>query len=335
VNIEAAPAGPTPGPRLLADIGGTNARFAWQAQPGGSIDEVAILPCADHASLADAMTAYLARLGRSAPSECAIAIANPIVGDQVKMTNHTWSFSIAALKAQFGFTRLRVLNDFTALALALPALQPHELRQLGGGSPVPEAAVALIGPGTGLGVSGLVPDGRGNLVPLQGEGGHVTLAGRTAREHQVLQQLETRYGHASGERAVCGQGLVDIHAALQAIDGAATGTPAPSSAAEIVAGALQHNDPRCRETIELFCAYLGTLAGNLALTLGARGGVYIGGGIVPRLGEAFDRSPFRERFEAKGRFRAYLAAIPVQVILAQPSPALLGAARALEQVGTD
>lgn len=315
--------------RLLADIGGTNARFAWQAAAGGEIGDIVVLPCAAYATLAEAMQRYLATLDRPAPPDCAIAIANPIVGDRVQMTNHHWSFSIAELRSQFGFARLRVLNDFTALALALPALRADQLRQVGGGEPARDAARALIGPGTGLGVSGLIPDGRGGWVALEGEGGHATLAGRTARERQVLRQLEDRHGHASAERAVCGQGLVDIHNALHAVDAAATPRSTPT-AAEIVSAAIERDDPRSREAVDLFCAFLGTAAGNLALTLGARGGVYIGGGIVPRLGRVFDRSPFRARFEDKGRFAAYLAAIPVYLISAETSPALLGAARALE-----
>lgn len=319
-----------PGPaRLLADIGGTNARFAWQPGAGAAIGDILVLPCERFATLADAIRRYLDTVGRPAPPACAIAIANPVVGDEVRMTNHHWSFSISALQAQFGFRTLRVLNDFSALALALPTLPAHELRQVGGGPAVARAAIALIGPGTGLGVSGLLPDSHGGLVPLQGEGGHVTLAGCTPREQAVLDRLRERYGHASAERAVCGQGLVDIHAVLQAIDAPGT-VPVAASAAEIVDGALNRNDAACRETIDLFCAFLGTASGNLALTLGALGGVYIGGGIVPRLGAAFDASPFRERFEAKGRFRSYLAAIPVFVIQSDVSPAFVGAARALD-----
>ena len=314
--------------RLLADVGGTNARFAWQAGPAAAIGDVIVLPCAQHASLADAITAYLAQVGRAAPPACAIAIANPVVGDQVKMTNHHWSFSIAALKAQFGFATLRVLNDFTALALALPLLQPEQRHQVGGGTAYPGAAIGLIGAGTGLGVSGLLPDDQGGWVPLQGEGGHVTLAGRTPREHAVLAWFDERHGHASAERAVCGQGLVEIDLALQALD-APTAEPVQRDAAAITAAAHE-GDARAGEAVDLFCAFLGTAAGNLALTIGARGGVYIGGGIVPRLGARFDASPFRERFESKGRFTRYLAAIPVFVILALQSPALMGGARALD-----
>ena len=315
--------------RLLADIGGTNARFAWQESPGAAIELPHTLPADEHASLADAMQQYLQRIGRAAPPACSIAIANPVVGDQVTMTNHHWTFSIAALKAQMGFAQLLVINDFTALALALPALAPDELRQVGGGTARADHAIALIGPGTGLGVSGLVPDGLGGWLPLQGEGGHITLAGTTPREHAVLELIGRRYGHASAERAVCGQGLVDIHLALMALDHPQA-VPPQRAAPEITAAALDGSDVACVEALGLFCAFLGNAAGNLALTLGAKGGVYIGGGIVPRLGAWFDASPFRARFEAKGRFRAYLAEIPAYVIHAKRSPALLGAARALE-----
>lgn len=318
-------------PRLLADVGGTNARFAWQDGPGAPIGDVLTLPCAEHARLSDAITAYLVRTGRAAPRDCAIAIANPVVGDTVKMTNHHWGFSIAGLKAQFGFEQLRVLNDFTALALALPSLGAQELRQVGGSAVVPRTAIGLIGPGTGLGVSGLLPDGYGGWVPLQGEGGHVTLAGCNPREHTVLQSIGALHGHASAERAVSGQGLVDIYRALRTLD--AAGAPAVDvDAASITGAALKQGDAHCVEAVNLMCAFLGTAAGNLALTLGARGGVYIGGGIVPRLGEVFERSPFRARFESKGRFSAFLAPIPVFVIHTEQSPALRGAASALQTI---
>lgn len=318
-----------PGPaRLLGDIGGTNARFAWQASDGAPLQDVVALATADHASVGAAIAHYLAATGRSAPPWCAIGIANPITGDRVQMTNSHWSFSISALQAELGFERLRVINDFTALALALPDLQPSELRQLGGGAALAGEPVGLVGPGTGLGVSGLLPGATpGSWVPLQGEGGHVTLAAADAREEAVLRVLRERFGHASAERAVSGMGLEALHAALTTLDAPGSSTALP--AAEITARALAGSDPRCAEAVALFCSFLGSVAGNLALTLGARGGVYIGGGIVPRLGPLFDGSAFRERFEAKGRFRGYLAQIPVFVIHASVSPALLGAARAL------
>ncbi len=317
-----------PFPRLLADVGGTNARFAWQAEPGAGITDVRILPCADHPTLQAAMHAYLAGLGRGRPAAAAIAIANPITGDVVHMTNHHWSFSQSAVQAEFGLQTLRLLNDFTALALALPDLPADDLRQVGGGAAQPDAAVALLGAGTGLGVSGLLPDRRGGWLPINGEGGHVTLPAVSPRERLVMDGLIRRHGRASAERLLCGQGLVEACAILCEADGVPE--RALQSAAEVTEAALAGRLPQAEEALTHFCALLGSVAGNLALTLGARGGVYIGGGIVPRLGDWFDRSPFRQRFEAKGRFSDYLRSIPVWVITSRQSPALMGAARALD-----
>jgi len=314
--------------RLLGDVGGTNARFAWQDGEGAPLRDIATLPTADHATLADAITAYLKQLGRAAPRWCAIGIANPITGDHVQMTNCHWAFSISGMQRDLGFARFIVINDFTALALALPDLQPAELRQLGGGAAIAGAPIGLIGPGTGLGVSGLIAgDAPGRWLPLQGEGGHVTLAASNQREAAVLEVLRDEFGHASAERAISGQGLEALYAAVCKLDAVAGFAPLP--AAEISQRALAGNDAQCVEVLDLFCGFLGSVAGNLALTLGARGGVYIGGGIVPRLGDAFTRSRFRACFEDKGRFRAYLAAMPVFVIHTEVSPALRGAARAL------
>lgn len=314
--------------RLLADIGGTNARFAWQAAPGAPITDVQVLPGAQYPTLQAAMRAYLDGLGRGAPAAVAIAIANPITGDQVRMTNHDWAFSQSAVKAEFGLRTLRLLNDFTALALALPDLPAAELRRVGGGAAVPGVAMGLVGAGTGLGVSGLLPDGHGGWVPLEGEGGHVTLPATTARERVVMDGLIRRYGHASAERICCGQGLVDTCAILCEADGVTV--QGLDSASAVSEAALKAGHPQALETLNIFCAMLGSVAGNLALTLGARGGVYVGGGIVPRLGAWFDASPFRERFENKGRFTGLLQGMPVWVITSAQSPALLGAARALD-----
>jgi glucokinase len=314
--------------RVLGDVGGTNARFAWQAGDGAPLTDIATLATADHASLAAALAAYLRGIGRPAPPWCAIGIANPITGDLVQMTNAHWSFSIDAVRRELRFERLVVINDFTALALALPDLRPDELRQLGGGTAISGAPLALIGPGTGLGVSGLVPSTEpGRWTALQGEGGHVTLAAASAREAAVIQALRDRFGHVSAERALSGQGLEALYLVLGEIAGGSGGTPL--SAQEISRRALAGDSPRCAEAVDLFCGFLGNVAGNLALTLGALGGVYIGGGIVPRWGDAFSQSRFRACFEDKGRFRPLLERIPVYVIHTATSPALLGASRAL------
>ena len=315
-------------PRLLADVGGTNARFAWQSAPGAGAESVRVLPCASFATLQDAISAYLQDLGRPLPAAAGIAIANPVHGDRVQMTNHHWSFSIEALRKAMGWCHLKVVNDFTALALALPGLPDAARKQVGGSStPAAAAPMALLGPGTGLGVSGLIPDGDGRWLPLAGEGGHVTLVPQTEREWRVCQHLSDRFGHASAERAISGQGLVNVYRALSDLDGLAVQAHTP---ADITTLALSRQCPVCVEALRMMCALLGSVAGNLALTLGARGGVYLGGGIVPRLGEWFAQTDFRRRFEAKGRFQAYLTDVPVWVIHAQDSPALQGAGVALD-----
>lgn len=317
-------------PRLVGDVGGTNARFAWQAAPGAALSDVATLPCASFPTLQDAMQHYLAGLGRGAPRWGAIGIANPVVGDQVRMTNHHWSFSIEAVRQLLGLERFLVINDFTALALSLPALAADEVRQVGGGQSVPGAPIGLLGPGTGLGVSGLLPArGVQRAIPINGEGGHVTLAATDAIEESVIRRLRERFGHASAERALSGPGLVNLYVALCEAHGLAA---QPLEAADVSARAATGEDAQCVQSLDLFFSFLGNVAGNLALSLGARGGVYIGGGIVPRLGSAIDQSRFRERFEAKGRFGSYLQSIPTLVVQARVSPALVGAARALDDL---
>jgi glucokinase len=313
---------------LVGDIGGTNARLAWVAAPGAAPEGVRTYACAQHASLADVIRTYFQEERRPRPPWAAIGIANPVVGDRVQMTNHHWAFSIEEMRQGLGLERLLVLNDFTTLAMSLPSLTSEDLRQVGGGQAVAGAPRALLGPGTGLGVSGLLWSDNGKLVPVNGEGGHVTLAAATDREADVLSRLRQRFGHVSAERALSGPGLVNLHDALCELEGVA---PPSLTPAEVAEAALAGRDGRCEEALELFCSFLGNVAGNLALTLGARGGVYIGGGIVPRLGERFERSVFRQRFEDKGRFRAYLADIPTWVVRAA-NPALLGAARALDEM---
>lgn len=315
-------------PRLVGDIGGTNARFAWIDVPGAPLGDVATYPAADYATLQDAMRKYLADHAKPTPRCCSIGIANPVTGDKIQMTNHHWSFSIAEVQHRLGFERFVVINDFTALALSLPGMDPKDLRQVGPGEPVEHAPIGLIGPGTGLGVSGLLPASNGpGYVALNGEGGHVTLAATDAREEAVIAALRRRFGHPSAERALSGPGLVNLHAALCDIEGAPA---AEMTAAQITGAAMAGSDRLCNDTVDVFFSLLGTVAGNLAITLGSRGGLYIGGGIVARMGERIDRSSFREKFEAKGRFKGYLSAIPTYVVQAGTSPALVGAARALD-----
>lgn len=312
-------------PRLVADIGGTNARFAIVESAHAAPGRVRVLPCAGFPGPEQAVRAYLDAEGVAMPRVAAFGIANPVTGDEVAMTNHHWAFSVEDLRRRLGLARLLLINDFTALALSLPHLGPTELEQIGGGVRLPTHAIALLGAGTGLGISGLLPAGD-VFVPLQGEGGHVTLPASTPREARVLEILGERFGHVSAERVLSGPGLIALHDALRQLDG----LPALEiDSATISARGLGGDCSVCTETLHIFCALLGTVAGNLALTLGARGGVFVGGGIVPRLGAFFARSTFRERFCAKGRFRDYLERIPTWVIHA-PYAALSGASHALE-----
>ena len=315
-------------PRLLGDVGGTNARFGWQASPHTGIEHVLVLPCAAHETLEAAIRTYLELKNLPTPRACALGIANPITGDVIRMTNHHWSFAISDMQRSLGLAQLNVINDFTALALALPSIPLENLVQVGGTAAQAFAPKALIGAGTGLGVSGLLPtDANDHWVAIAGEGGHVTLAAQNDTEYRVIELIRQRYGHVSAERVLSGQGLVDLYLALRQLK---KGAPVDvAGAAEITAWALHDKDPLALQCIEMFAGFLGSVAGDLALTLGARGGVYLGGGIVPRWLGWFETSHFRERFEAKGRFSAYLKDIPVWVINASESPALLGAARSL------
>jgi len=309
---------------LVADIGATNARFGL-VSPKGVVLHTRTLAVVDHPTIAEAITAYFGERGTlPMPHQGAIAIASAITGDRVAMTNHPWSFSISALKSQLGFHRLEVINDFTALALALPHLTQEHRLQVGGGAPATGAPLGVLGPGSGLGVSGLILAG-GSWIPLAGEGGHATMAPATDRESAVLERMRRHFDHISAERVLSGPGLVNLYNALSMLDGVAS---RGYMAAQITDPAIGAADPLCAEATSMFCAMLGTMAGNLALTLGARGGIYIGGGIVPRLGQRFAQSPFRARFEAKGRFSEYLAAIPTYVIN-HPLPAFLGCAAVL------
>jgi len=310
--------------RLLADIGGTNARFAL-ATAGGEFVHIKVLGCADYPTLSDAMTAYLDHAGDAGAAvhairHAAIAIANPVEGDLVSMTNHHWSFSISRLRDAHGLDTLLVVNDFAALAMALPHLQDDQRLRVGdAGVIVPHRPIGLIGPGTGLGVAAVIPTGNGRWIALPGEGGHASFAPCSQQESGILEFLRQEFGHVSAERLLSGMGLELIHRAL---------TGRRMDAPDITSRALDGSCDDCLATVEQFCAILGSMAGNVALTLGATGGMFIGGGIVPRLGNLFTGSAFRERFEGKGRMSPYLRRIPTWLITEQ-YPALSGVAAML------
>ena len=311
-------------PWLVADVGGTNARFGWVADAARGVEQVRTLPVAQHGSLGDAAQAYLKALGER-PQRAAFAVATAVDGDWVDFTNSDWAFSRAALQQSLSLDALLVLNDFEALALSLPRLGPAQL-EAHGALPQPRGTLAVVGPGTGLGVAG-VRQTRHGWLALPGEGGHATLAPTDDFDSELLRHVRLQFDHVSAERLLSGIGLPVLHGAVAAVLG--HNVPALSSE-DIVEQGLAGSDPVCERTVASFCALLGGFCGSVALTLGARGGVYIGGGIVPRLGRRFFESDFRERFEAKGRFRRYLEAIPTAVIT-DTLAALTGAALALEQ----
>lgn len=316
-------------PLLVADIGGTNARFALVDGPDAPVRDVLKFEGADHRTPQDAIAAYLDALARThgtrpRPRRAALAVATPIQGDTVKMTNSDWVLSRNALREFLEADEVRLLNDFEALSLALPALREDEAAWIGPARPRPGLPLAVIGPGTGLGVGGCVPT-RDGWVALAAEGGHVTVCASDDFESEVLRFARREHGHLSAERLLSGVGLPLLHRAVCSVRGVPGATLTP---AEITRRAEEAGDADAAATLDTFCAMLGTFAGNVALTLGARGGVFVAGGIAQRLGPRFVHSAFRARFDAKGRFETYMREIATGLITA-PHAALTGAARSL------
>jgi glucokinase len=313
--------------RLLADIGGTNARFAWQ-RSGRKPAGVKVVRVADYSTFEAAVTSYLANTDRSGPvTQAAFAVAGPVVGDTIHFTNNPWTFSIQEIQRNLRWDTLRVINDFAALALAVPNLRADERIKIGRGRPVSNAPVGVIGPGTGLGMAGLMFTERGPEA-LASEGGKVALAATNDLEAEVIHTLRHSIGYVSAEDVLSGPGLVRLYRALAKV----MGHPhRATTAAAITRAGLNGRTPLATKTLEMFMGMLGTVAGDLAMTLCARGGVYLGGGIVPRLGEALRRSAFRHRFEQRGDFTFYLANIPTYAITAR-MPAFRGLSALLDRV---
>lgn len=315
---------------LVGDIGGTNARLAL-AGPHGIEGEVAYLRTGGYPRLRDAVAAFLAERAPTARLRgAALCGAGPVMesesGSSIHMTNATWDISTEELREATGIERPVVMNDFAALARGVLLLGPTLLQRLGGDPDVPprHGPVAVLGPGTGLGAAALVPDrGNGYLV-LTSEGGHIDLAATDAREIRVLERLMARFeGHISTERVLSGAGLSNLYRALGEIAGVSDEETVDPPA--ILVRASTGQDGRAREAVELFTGWLGSYAGNLALTYGATGGVFVAGGVTPRLGPLFDTALFRRRFEAKGRLGVMLRPIPAWLVIGG-EPALAGLA---------
>jgi len=316
---------------LVGDVGGTNARFAVARMVDGqiSIDHHESFPASEHPTFLGGVKAFLDGC-EVKPTGGVLAVAGAITNGEVDLTNSPWQISEADL-ATLGLNPIRLINDFEALAWGAPIVPEDQLASLGG--PVdgdPHSTVAVLGPGTGFGVSALVRDAHGHELAMPTEGGHACFPPGDAVEDEILRILRRRYTRVSIERLICGPGLLNMHRALAEIEGRETHVDDP---AEITDTALRDPNSPCGATLARFCAILGAVAGDIALTTGARGGVFIAGGIAPRILPFLKASPFRERFERKGRFQPYMAAIPTKVILHKHA-ALLGAARvAFKEVG--
>lgn len=296
---------------LFADIGGTNARFALGE--GDRIGAVNYAKVADFPTVRDAIADVLKRSGGDRqPDRAVLAVAGPVTNNRCVMTNSPWIIDGNELQDALGLDSVRVLNDFEVMAWSLPALRPADLMPLGGGNGLPGEPLLVIGPGTGFGVSCLV-ERHGTRLAVVTEAGHATLPAEDEREARVIAALRKRLGHVSIERgALSGSGLQCLYAALAEVEAAAV---PQRDAAAITRAALDNSCAVSRQTLEMFCAMLGSVAGNLAVTFGARGGVFVAGGIVPRFPEFIAGSDFRARFEAKGRFQDYLHDIPTRLVL--------------------
>lgn len=311
---------------LVGDVGGTNARMALCRLDNGEIEQIITYSGLDFQSLEAVVAHYLSSLD-VVVKDASIAIACPITGDWVAMTNHSWAFSIAGMKSNLGLDNLEVINDFTAVSMAIPMLKPEHLIQFGGDQPVADKPIAVYGAGTGLGVSHLVHVDK-RWVSLPGEGGHVDFAPNSEEEGIILDVLRAEIGHVSAERVLSGPGLVNLYRAIVKADNREPENYRPRDVTE---RALDDSCIDCRRALSLFCVIMGRFGGNLALNLGTFGGVYIAGGIVPRFMEFFKASGFRAAFEDKGRFKDYVKDIPVYLIV-HDQPGLLGAGAHLRQV---
>ncbi|MBD0272248.1 MAG: glucokinase [Acetobacteraceae bacterium] len=304
-------------PLLIADIGGTNARFALLDEEGGGVGPLHRVKLDAFAGVAEAIRSFLdtRRSGRT-PRGAVLAVAGPVSDNRVRLTNRGWVVDGAEVARALGIGAVRVVNDFAAVSWSLHRLGAGDLYPLGGeGAGEPGEPMAVLGPGTGLGVGAFLPPDRA----LVTEGGHASLAAGCPREAAVIAWLRARFGHVSAERVLSGMGLPNLHAALAAIDGA----QAPKrDAASITAAGLSGECALCREALCMFCALLGAVAGDLALLYGARGGVFVAGGIAPRFPRFIAESGFRARFEEKGRFGEWLRPVPAFVVMRPDAPML-------------
>lgn len=303
---------------LLGDIGGTYARFA--VADGSTIGPVWSVEVANCLNVIEAITEFMATRSLGARIDGALlAAAGPVEGGRCKLTNAAWTIDEEEIARGLGFRWVRIVNDLEAIAAGLSDLPASQTRLIGPAGGLPGAPMAIVAPGTGLGMACLVTGPRGRVV-LAGEGGHATLAGIDGESDKLIAIMRREFGHVSAERVLSGNGLANLHRAIALRDGISAG---PRTPAEVTAGAFDGSSSLCRTAVDTFCAWLGAVAGDLALAVGARGGVFIGGGIVPRFVDHLAGTAFRRHFEMKGRLQSYLARVPTRVILHR-NPAFLG-----------
>ncbi len=308
---------------LLADIGGTKARFAVFGD--SQLGAVETLATRDYPNAIEGIRHFLGRQHNHGIDRAVIAAAGPVEDGRCKLTNAPWIIDGSRLAQDLGLRTVKVVNDLEALAVAVPSFVPSDLAAIGCGQEVASGPVAVIAPGTGLGMACFVP---GSIRVLASEGGHATLASTTDDEAEIIRFLQRRYSHVSAERVLSGGGLINLHEALA--------DPHPPRAPilspeEIVRAAIEGSSETARRALDLFCAFLGSVAGSVALTFGARGGVLIAGGIAPRIVEYLRRSHFRDRFEGKGRLQSYLAGISTRIVI-RPDPTFLGLTALARQI---
>lgn len=313
---------------LVADIGGTNARFAI-SDADGALHELRVLHAADFPKIDGAIAAYFADLKRPRPSQACFAVACPASGPEIKLTNSSWRFVKADLRRKFQFDRLVVINDFEALAASVPILGGAQLAELRPGAADPASVSLVIGPGTGLGVGAYVPAGKSAWAVISGEGGHVGFAPNTEEEVRLWRRMREKYGRVSAERVLNGAGLVNVYRFIADEAGQRVGEiDAPEISRRALAG-----EEIAVNAVLMFFDMLGSVTGDLALAFGSRAGVYIGGGITPKLLDFARRSNFIARFLDKGRVAAILQSMPIWVILEERA-ALYGVRRQFDREGT-
>ena len=319
---------------LVGDIGGTNVRFALADSKSPGFSSEMTFKCRDFASADEAINAYLKTIEATVPTVICIAAAGPVIDGNVRFTNNSWNLDTDDLKNAFDGASIRLLNDFEAIAYSIPYLQDGDCIPVGLPSPGDlgdsDFTIAIIGPGTGLGCAGLLKK-NGQIFPIISEGGHAGFAPETQTQVEILLQLRDQFERVGDERLVSGPGIVNIYHALSHIRGEKI---THTTAAEIFSLAFDSRNSTAQEAVEIFFETLGQVAGNLALTLGAFDGVFIGGGIVARKPDLIANSRFRTGFEHKGRNRSLMEKIPTQVIL-HPHPGLLGASYCALQMLND